>query len=96
MPFGKFRGQTINCVMEQEPTYLAWFVDNVKRQDSLIEQIKTHTCFPAAWAEYTAKQAARMPKERREELEWQEGRFSQQTIDELCNCFFGGGSNDNP
>jgi len=75
--------------MNEEPTYLAWFADNVKGQDSLIEQIKTHTRFPAAWAEYTAKQAVGMPKERREEKEWQEGRFSQQTIDELFNCFFG-------
>ncbi len=90
LPFGKFKGATVNFVMVEEPTYLAWFVDKVKGQDLLIEQIKTHTRFPEAWAEYTAKQAVTMPKERREEKEWQEGRFSQQTIDNLFNCFFGG------
>jgi uncharacterized protein (DUF3820 family) len=95
LPFGKFRGKSINYVMEKQPSYLAWFVDKVKGEDALVEKIKTHTGFPAAWADYVGKQAVIVPKTRREEQEWQEGRFSQQTIDELFNCFFGGGSNDN-
>ena len=89
LPFGKFKGISINAIMDEEPTYLAWFVDHVKGQDALIEQIKTHTRFPEVWAEYVEMQAKRMPKELREEKEWQEGRFSQQTIDDLFNCFFG-------
>jgi hypothetical protein len=36
------------------------------------------------------RQIAMMPKERREEMEWRAGRFSQRTIDELCNRIFGG------
>ena len=89
LPFGKFRGKTINFVMKKQPSYLAWFVDKVKGEDQLVELIKTHTRFSAAWTEYTAKQAVIIPKERREEIEWREGKFSQQTIDELFNCFFG-------
>ncbi len=90
LPFGKFKGKTINFVMEDQPTYLAWFVDQIKGEDKLVEQIKTHTQFPQAWAEYMERQIAVMPKERREEIEWQAGRFSQRTIDELCNRIFGG------
>ena len=87
-------GETINAVMKNDPTYLAWFVDQGKGQDDLIEEIKTHTRFPLAWAAYVEKQAAAMPKARREEKEWQEGRFSQQTIDEVFICFFGGQSSN--
>ena len=90
LPFGKFKGKSINVVMEKQPSYLAWFVDKVKGEDALVEKIKTHTRFPQAWADYVGKQAVIVPKVRREEIEWQEGRFSQQTIDELFNCFFDG------
>src|ERR1017187_1292542 len=57
LPFGKFRGKTINFVMKKQPSYLAWFVDKVKGEDSLVEKIKTHTRFPQAWADYVDKQA---------------------------------------
>jgi uncharacterized protein (DUF3820 family) len=90
MPFGKFRGKTINFVMEEQPNYLAWFVDQIKGQDKLVEQIKTHTQFPQTWVKYKEKQACTVPKELREAREWREGKFSQQTIDEVCNRFFGG------
>ena len=90
LPFGKFKGKTINFVMEEQPNYLAWFVDTIKGHDGLVEQIKTHTQFPQAWVEYMERQIRTMPKERREEMEWQAGRFSQQTIDDLCNRFFDG------
>ena len=76
--------------MEEQPNYLAWFVDQIKGEDKLVEQIKTHTQFPQAWAEYMERQIAMMPKERREAIEWRAGRFSQQTIDELCNRLSGG------
>jgi len=90
LPFGKFKGKTINFVMEEQPNYLAWFVDTIKGHDGLVEQIKTHTQFPQAWAEYMERQIRTMPRERREAMEWQAGRFSQQTIDELCNRIFDG------
>jgi hypothetical protein len=89
LPFGKFRGKTINVVMKKQPSYLAWFVDKVKGEDALVEKIKTHTRFPQAWADYVGKQAVIVPKARREAMEWHEGRFSQQTIDELFNSFYG-------
>ena len=90
MPFGKFKGKTINFVMEDQPTYLAWFVDQIKGQDKLVEQIKTHTQFPQTWVKYKEKQACTVPKELREAREWREGKFSQRTIDELCNRIFSG------
>ena len=96
MPFGKHCRETVNAVMAKDPTYLAWFVDQIKGQDALIEQIKTHTQFPEAWAEYTGKQATRFPRIYREEKEWQAGRFSQQTIDDLFNCFFGEANDASP
>ena len=73
----------------QRPDLLGVVRGSIKGQDALIEQIKTHTQFPEAWAEYTGKQATRFPRIYREEKEWQAGRFSQQTIDDLFNCFFG-------
>jgi len=75
MPFGKFRGRTVNYVMDKEPSYLAWFVDHVKGQDALIEQVKTHTRFPLVWAKYVEKETVIRPKEQREAREWQQARF---------------------
>lgn len=88
IPLGKFRGMTVNYVMDNEPSYLAWFVDHVKGQDSLIEQIKTHTRFPQVWAKYVEKETIIRPNEQREAREWQQGRFSQRTIDDLCGSLF--------
>ena len=63
MPFGKHRGKTINEIMEKDPTYLAWFVDNIKGRDDLVAQIKTHTRFAEAWEEYLAN--PKVPKQQR-------------------------------
>ncbi len=88
MPFGKHCGKSVNEVMKKDPTYLAWFVDNIKGRDNLVAQIKTHSRFAEAWDEYLAN--PKIPKEQREAREWHEGKFSQQTIDELFNAFFEG------
>ena len=40
LPFGKFRGKSINFVMKKQPNYLAWFVDKVKGEEALVERIE--------------------------------------------------------
>ena len=58
MPFGKHFGKTINDVMEEDPSYLVWFAANIKNLPDLVEQIKSHSRFPNAWADYMNKEAA--------------------------------------
>lgn len=65
MPFGKYRGRTVNDVMEKDPSYLAWCARNIRDMPDFVEQIKSHSHFPNAWAAYMSKEAAREPPPRR-------------------------------
>ncbi len=58
MPFGKHFGKTINDVMEQDPSYLVWFTKNITNMPDFVEQVKSHSQFPNAWAAYMNKEAA--------------------------------------
>ena len=72
MPFGKHFGKTINDVMEEDPSYLVWFAKTITNMPDLVEQIKSHSQFPNAWAAYMNKQAA--IERRREGRKWGEGQ----------------------
>jgi len=87
--FGKFRGRTVEEVMRVESTYLAWFAEEVKGCEELKEAIKAHPRFPAVRESYLES------RRRRQEAEWQKGRFSKPTIDGLCEELFHGNETDN-
>ena len=50
--FGKFRGRTVNEVMQVESSYLAWFMGQVDGCEELKETIKSHPRFSAVWKSY--------------------------------------------
>ena len=92
LPFGKFEGQTLPWVYEQEPSYLAWFhecvdgCEEVKEAIKGLEGIETHL---------TAFQMRRQPSTKKltptqQEVEWLMGKFSAQTVDLVCDELFGG------
>ena len=56
MPFGKHFGKTINDVMEEDPSYLVWFAKNIKNMPDFVEQIKSHSQFSNAWADYMGRE----------------------------------------
>ena len=88
LPFGKYRGKTINAVMLEKPSYLAWMVDEIEDEDELIEKIKSHSRFPEVWAAYEEKKVKWVRKVIQEAHEWQQGRFSKQTVDDVCDTLF--------
>jgi len=63
MPFGKHFGKTINDVMEEDPSYLVWFAKNIRNMPDLVEQIKSHSHFPNAWADYMSRERRRGARE---------------------------------
>ena len=71
MPFGKYRGKIVNDVMEKDPSYLVWFVRNIKICLTSL-RIKSHSHFPNAWAAYMTKEAVR--ERRRKARESGQGR----------------------
>ncbi len=80
--FGKFRGRTVDEVMHVESDYAAWFVDQVEGCEEIKEAIRTHPRYPAVRDSYMES------RRRRQEAEWQKGRFSKPTIDGLCEELF--------
>ncbi len=80
LPFGKFKGKTINDVMEKDPSYLVWCVRNFRDKPDLVAQIKSHSHFPNAWADYMNKEIAR--ERRQEAREWGEGQYWRYERDE--------------
>ena len=69
LPCGIYEGKTINRVMQDNPSYLAWFVDNIHRFegrtaviDTVVAQITSHSRFPRVWAKYWEVKAAERKK----------------------------------
>ena len=81
--FGKYRGRTVDEVMQVESSYLTWFVDQVDGCEELKEAIHAHPRFPAARESY---QECR--RKTRQQAEWQQGQFSEPPIDSICDELF--------
>jgi hypothetical protein len=87
MPFGKYGGETLAWVYEQEPGYVAWFhetvdgCEDVKEAIRALDGIETHlTAF---------RQKRRQPSTTtQQEVEWLTGTFSAQTVDFVCDELF--------
>ena len=92
MPFGKFEGQTLRWVYEQEPSYLAWFHETVDGCEEVKEAIRAMDGIEAHLAAFRER---RQPSPKRlsptqQEVEWLMGKFTTQTIDAVCEDLFGG------
>lgn len=74
--------------MAAKPSYLAWMVDEIGDEDELIEKIKSHTRFPEVWAAYVESKMKWAHKVIQEQQEWQTGKFSPQTINDVCDTLF--------
>jgi hypothetical protein len=83
LPFGKYKGRTIEEVMRVESSYLAWFVGKIDGCEELKEAIKAHPRFPAVRESYL--ECRRKIQQR---AEWQQGQFSEPTIDGVCEELF--------
>ena len=104
IPFGKFKGQTLSWVHEQEPSYLAWFhecVDDYEDIKTLIRGLDGIEAHLAAFRQKQRQQtfqrqpphpqAPRQPTPNQQEVEWLIGKFTTQTVDAVCEELFGGG-----
>ena len=93
MPFGKFKGQTLAWVYEQEPSYLAWFHETVEGCKDVKEAIKG---LPGIEAHLDAFRERQQPLPRtalnatQQQVEWLMGKFTTPTIDAVCDELFGG------
>ena len=94
MPFGKFKGELLSWVYELEPSYLAWFHETVAGCEKVKEAIRSLPGIEAHLAAFQRKQRQPMPRKplssTQQEVEWLMGKFSAQTVDEVCDELFGG------
>jgi hypothetical protein len=93
LPFGKYEGQTLRWVHEQEPSYLAWFYDTVDGYEEVKEAIRALDGFEAHLAAFREKR--RQPGVKplsptQQQVEWLMGKFSSETVDKVCSELFGG------
>jgi hypothetical protein len=93
LPFGKFKGQTLSWVYEQEQSYLAWFHETVDGCEEVKEAIRG---LKGIETHLTAFRQGRQPASQKrlsatqQEVEWLMGKFSASTIDAVCSELFGG------
>lgn len=86
-PFGKFRGCTVAGVYQEQPSYLAWFIDAVESDCAEVravkEQIEKLPGIQQRLEEYRSKQL---------QQQWAgRSRFSPAAVDDLCDRLFNGG-----
>jgi hypothetical protein len=93
MPFGKFKGQTLSWVYEQEPSYLAWFHETVEACEEVKEAIRALDGIEAhleAFRQRRQQPSSKPLTPTQQQVEWLMGKFSMQTIDAVCEELFGG------
>jgi hypothetical protein len=87
LPFGKFKGQTLRWVYEQEPSYLAWFCETVDGCEQVKEAIRALEGIEQHLTAFREKR--RQPSAAtQQEVEWLTGKFSAQTVDFVCDELF--------
>ena len=91
LPFGKFEGQTLRWVYEQEPSYLAWFHETVDGCEEVKEAIRALDGVEAHLEAFRLKRRS-LPQQltpTQQEAEWLTGKFSAATVDKVCEDLFG-------
>jgi hypothetical protein len=96
MPFGKFMGKTMAWVYEKQPSYLAWFhetvdgFENIKAAIRLLDGFEEHLEAYRQRPQQPTRQPAKSVAPSRQQVEWLMGKFSTQTVDDVCARLFGG------
>jgi hypothetical protein len=94
LPFGKFKGQTLSWVYEQQPSYLAWFHETVDGCENVKEAIRALDGIETHLVAFRQKQRQPLPQKpltsTQQQVEWLMGKFTTQTIDTVCDQLFGG------
>ena len=91
MPFGKFKGQTLSWVYEQQPSYLAWFHETVEGCEEVKEAIRALEGIEAHLTAFRQGKPS-PPKSltpNQQQVEWLMGKFSVETVDKVCEELFG-------
>ena len=96
LPFGKHKGKTLATVLQEEPSYLCWFVETVDGYNDLKEAI-------FALPDFQEKQAIHYARQRRKETATRqiieesvcrilgiEQPTSPKQLDLLCDRLFNG------
>ena len=94
MPFGKHKGRALSEILDEEPTYLAWFYDHVDGNEGLKEAIATLPEFPARLAKYRERKEIKN-KTLDQKIEEVVARMfavepTPQETDALCDRLFNG------
>jgi hypothetical protein len=94
MPFGKHRGRALSEILNEEPSYLAWFYDTVEDQRELKQAIAALPEFPARLARYRERKGLkdRSLEQRIEEVVARMFAVEPmpQETDALCDRLFNG------
>ena len=96
MPFGKFQGLAISEIYEQQPSYLPWFHETVDGWEEIKAAIRALDGIGAHLAAF--RQRPQQPKRQtvksltptQQQVEWLMGKFTSQTVDDVCDELFGG------
>jgi hypothetical protein len=94
MPFGKFKGQTLSWVYEQQPSYLAWFYETVEGCEGVKEAIRALDGIETHLTAFRGRRQPSPPKSltpTQQQVEWLMGKFSVETVDKVCEELFGEG-----
>ncbi len=51
-PFGKYKGKSLIVVMQEEPSYLCWFVQSIEGCQDIMEAFVALPGFQEEWAKY--------------------------------------------
>jgi len=95
LPFGKFKGQTLRWVYEQEPSYLAWFHETVDGCEEAKEVIRAMDGIEAHLVAFRRRprqsSPQKSPSSTQQQVEWLMGKFTRETGDRVCKELFGEG-----
>ena len=92
MPIGKFKGRALSEILNEEPSYLAWFYDHVDGNEELKQAISALPDFPARLAKYRERKEIkdRSLEQRIEEVVARMFAVepTRQETDDLCERLF--------
>jgi hypothetical protein len=94
MPFGKHKGRALSEILNEEPSYLAWFYDHVDGNEELKQAIAALPEFPARLAKYRERKEIKN-KTLEQRIEEVVARMfavepSPAEVDDLCERLFHG------
>jgi hypothetical protein len=92
MPIGKFKGRALSEILDEEPSYMAWFYDTVDGFEEVKQAIAALPDFPAKLAKYRERKQIK-DKALEQRIEEVVSRMfavepSPAEVDDLCERLF--------